>query len=250
MIGLSIMALVDEGRLRLEDRVKKLLPDVQFNGPVDDLSLWHLMTHTSGIGEGPTMRSFHDPIKELSRDQPENRPIAERYPDGIDIEQAPGTTGTTKTMDSHCWGKSSAALKIAQFTRLLDGRIFDPLGMANSSAIDRPYDELTTGYHRAPGHDEMDIFELMGTDPPDEQTIDGINIRGNYLYIATPGSGEVQSSLLDMSLYAAALMKKRAGSLRPETFSRMVALQHGHDERLLTLGLTFFRRRRFGRPYF
>ncbi len=91
MIGLSIMALVDEGRLRLEDRVKKLLPDVQFNGPVDDLSLWHLMTHTSGIGEGPTMRSFHDPIKELSRDQPENRPIAERYPDGIDIEQAPGT---------------------------------------------------------------------------------------------------------------------------------------------------------------
>jgi CubicO group peptidase (beta-lactamase class C family) len=35
MVGLCTMALVDEGKLRLEDRIVDLLPDVTFDGPAE-----------------------------------------------------------------------------------------------------------------------------------------------------------------------------------------------------------------------
>ena len=58
MVGLCTMALVDEGRLRLEDRVVDLLPDLKFEpafgGSAETMQVWHLLTHTGGIGEAPT----------------------------------------------------------------------------------------------------------------------------------------------------------------------------------------------------
>ena len=55
MVGLCAMALVDEGKLRLEDRVVDLLPEVAFEGPASAMTVRHLLTHTSGIGEAPTV---------------------------------------------------------------------------------------------------------------------------------------------------------------------------------------------------
>src|SRR2546422_10158570 len=48
MVGLCAMALVDEGRLSLEDRVVDHLPDLQFHGPAEAMTIRHLLTHTSG----------------------------------------------------------------------------------------------------------------------------------------------------------------------------------------------------------
>ena len=54
LTGLCAMALVDEGHLSLDSRVVDLLPDVAFDGPAEAMTLRHLLTHTSGIGEAPT----------------------------------------------------------------------------------------------------------------------------------------------------------------------------------------------------
>src|SRR5439155_14795028 len=60
MIGLCAMALVDEGKLALDSPLVDLLPDVRFDGPASSVTLWHLLTHTSGIGEAPTLQRLRD----------------------------------------------------------------------------------------------------------------------------------------------------------------------------------------------
>ena len=91
MVGMCTMALVDEGRLSLDDRVVDLLPDIELHGPAGRLSVRHLVTHTGGIGEAPTMASVTDPYGALWSDTPDVPPVSEAYPDGILIETTPGT---------------------------------------------------------------------------------------------------------------------------------------------------------------
>ena len=248
MVGLATMALVDEKRLDLEGRVQDLLPDLRFNGPAEALTVWHLMTHTSGIGEAPTMAGYLHPWDLLFVDEPETRPLAQRYPDGVDIEQVPGTHWHYQNHGFAILGEIVARTEGCTVAEALDRRVFQPLGMTQTDALDRPHADLTTGYHRRPGHDELDVMELLGADAPEEQPVDGTNIPGKYKYLGTPGAGEVQSTILDMARYAAALMDGGAGIVRRETFQRMASRQYGRDDRLMTWGLSFQRRRRFGRP--
>ena len=80
MVGMCTMALVDEGRLSLDDRVVELLPDITFHGPAETLAVRHLVTHTGGIGEAPTMASITDPYEALWSDTPDVPPISESLP--------------------------------------------------------------------------------------------------------------------------------------------------------------------------
>ncbi len=91
MVGLSAMALVDEGRLSLESRVPELLPDIQFKGQAEGLTVWHLLTHTGGIGEAPNPEDLARPFDKLFSDEPKQIPLAEAYDAGITIEVPPGT---------------------------------------------------------------------------------------------------------------------------------------------------------------
>ena len=91
MVCLCAMALVEEGQLRLDSHVRNLLPDLKLNGYSDELTLWHLLTHTGGIGEAPTVSDAADPIKVLWADSPDTPTLAEKYPDGITIDVKPGS---------------------------------------------------------------------------------------------------------------------------------------------------------------
>ncbi len=50
VLGTSAMAmlLIQDGKLRLEDKVSKYIPEFAANGK-DDVTVWNLMTHTSGL---------------------------------------------------------------------------------------------------------------------------------------------------------------------------------------------------------
>ena len=89
MVALCAMALVDEGKLSLDDLVVERLPDLTFHGPADTLAVRHLMTHTGGIGEAPTMDHVTKPFDVLWSDTSDVPPVGEAYPDGIVIEAAP-----------------------------------------------------------------------------------------------------------------------------------------------------------------
>ncbi|HEY8766249.1 MAG TPA: serine hydrolase domain-containing protein, partial [Dehalococcoidia bacterium] len=91
MVSLCLMALVDEDRLSLESRVADLLPDIEFKGHGETLTVWHLLTHTSGIGEAPNSEDLKKPFDLLFYETDPNVPLAELYTDGITIEAPPGT---------------------------------------------------------------------------------------------------------------------------------------------------------------
>jgi CubicO group peptidase (beta-lactamase class C family) len=56
IVAATILALADAGKLRLDDLVTRYLPDFRprlADGSVPDITLHHLLTHTSGLGVAP-----------------------------------------------------------------------------------------------------------------------------------------------------------------------------------------------------
>ncbi len=239
MVALSAMALVDEGRLALESPVADLLPDIQFKGTSDGLTVWHLLTHTGGIGEAPNPEDLARPFEKLFSDQPKQIPLAEAYDHGITIEVPPGTKWAYANHGYMMLGEIVSRIERADIQDVLHRRIFQPLGMKASDIRDEPHPGLSTGYHRAPGEDEAELLRRIGQEPPEEETVDGLNIRGNYTYVWDRPAGAVQSTIPDMARYASALLRQGGGIVRRETFQAMVSDQWRPDKRLPGWGLGF-----------
>lgn len=251
MVGLCAMALVDEGKLSLDDRVSDRLPDLKLRGPAETLAVRHLMTHTSGIGEAPTMDDFADPWgSALWSESPDVPGFREAYSKGIVIEAPPDTKWAYANHAFALLGEIVARTEGQPIEDVLRRRVFEPLGMENTDCLDQPHANLTTPYHRAPGHDERDILELLGKEIPSEKPVDGYNIRGRYQYIRPRAAGAVQSTIPDMAKYASALLNAGGGIVRPSTFEAMLTPHWQPDKRMSSMGLTFFMRQRFGRSTF
>ncbi len=246
MVGLCAMSLVEQGKIRLNDRVVDLLPDISFSGPVEGLHLRHLMTHTNGIGEAPSMDDYLDTGAALWSNSVAPVPVTEAYADGINIEVPAGTKWAYANHAFALLGEIIARIEGQRIEEVLREKIFDPLTMASSDCYDLMHPDLTVGYHHAPSHDELDVMALLGKEPPDEQTVDGHNIRGEYVYVGPRAAGAVQSTIHDMAKYASALLQKSAGIVSPETFDMMTSPQWCPDDRLMSLGLTFMRDEQFG----
>jgi CubicO group peptidase (beta-lactamase class C family) len=250
MVALCAMALVDEGRLSLDDRVVQRLPDVKFDGPADSLTVRHLLTHTGGIGEAPTEGDLADLDAILWSERDEVPGVPALYPNGIRIEVAPGTKWAYANHGFVLLGEIIARVEGEPIEEVLRRRIFEPLGMSDTDCLDRPHRTLTTGYHRAPDADQRELLQRAGRDVPEEETVDGHNIRGRYTYVRGRAAGAVQSTIPDMARYASALLRRGAGIVRPESFDAMTAPQWCPDERLQSIGLAFFRTPLFGRRTF
>ena len=248
--GLCAMALVDEGRLSVDDRVLDLLPEIAFHGPAETLNVWHLMTHTGGIGEAPTMANVFDPYTTLWSDVPEIPPISQSYPDGIEIEATPGTKWCYANHGLGLLGEIVARIEGSSIEEVMKRRVFDPLGMFATDLYDQPHPGLGTGYFHAPGHNELDLLELTGQDRMQYRTVDGYNIPGPYVYVGPRACGSIQSTILDMARFTSALLRRGGGIVKPETFDDMVAPHYCPDDRMISLGLTFQRIPRFGRRSF
>jgi len=250
MIALCAMALVDEGALAVEARVLDLLPDIELRGPSASLNVGHLMAHTGGIGEAPTMANLLDAWTLLFRDEPDTAPIAHAYADGIVVEMPPGAKWAYANHGYGLLGEIVSRAEERPIQEVLQRRVFGPLGMADTDCDDRPHADLTTGYHYPLGYDALDVVELLGQYPPDEESVDGHNVRGRFQYVHPRAAGAVQSTIGDMCKYATALLRKGAGIVRPSTFDRMVDGHWCPDERLVSWGLGFMRGPRFGHASF
>ena len=246
MVGLCAMALVEEGKLGLDDLLIDRLPDINFSGPADTVLIRHLMTHTNGIGEAPRMEQYLDTGAALWSDSSEPISISEAYADGIHIEVPAGTKWAYANHAFALLGEIVSRIEGQRIEEVLRQRIFGPLSMASTDCYDQMHPDLTVGYHHAPSHDDLDVMALLGKDPPEEQPVDGHNIRGEYVYVGPRAAGAVQSTIHDMARYASALLKKGAGIVSPETFDMMTSPQWCPDDRLMSLGLTFMRDEQFG----
>jgi CubicO group peptidase (beta-lactamase class C family) len=251
MTGLCTMALVDEGRLSLSGRVVDYLPEIAFDGPAARMTVHHLLTHTSGIGEAPTADALAETVDPNHAGGEGG--FSTMYADGIIVEAEPGTKRAYANHGYALLGEIIARAEDAPFADVLQRRVFEPLGMRDTTCTREVHTRATTGYHRAPNDDTRELLERAGRPVPHEETVDGHNVRGKAVANDHHGmlaAGAVQSTMPDMARYAAALLRRGGGIVRPETFDAMVAPQWCPDDRLVSWGLSFSRWRRAGRRAF
>ena len=250
MIALCTVALVDEGRLSLDDRLLDRIPELTCHGDGVSITVRHLLTHTSGIGEVPMPEDMRSPDSKLWSDTYDDDVLG-MFPQGVTIDVPPGTKWAYANFGYALLGEIVARVEGAHIADVVRRRVFEPLGMEHSDLLDRPHPDLTTGYHRAPDEDARELAARAGQELPDEPTVDGLNIRGRYLHVRGGGAaGAVQSTVPDMARYAAALLRRGGGIVRPTSFDAMVAPQWCPDDRLESWGLSFQRFERFGRRVF
>ncbi|HZZ36203.1 MAG TPA: serine hydrolase domain-containing protein [Caulobacteraceae bacterium] len=251
MVGLCAMALVDEGRLTLADRLVDHIPEVAIDGEAEAVTIRHLLTHTSGIGEVPTAKDVKTTQDTLWSAGPDSDVLG-LFPDGLTLDVTPGTKWSYANLGYALLGEIVSRIEGAPIAEVVERRVFRPLGMAGSDLLDRPHRDLSTPYHH-PLTEEAKAFNREKGIPfdEDETPVDGHNIRGEFKYIRGGGAaGAVQSTIPDMARYAAALLRQGGGIVRPETFAAMIAPQWAPDERLESWGLSFQRFRHFGVPIF
>jgi CubicO group peptidase (beta-lactamase class C family) len=253
MVGLCALAAVDDGKLRLDAPIAELLPDVRFIGPGGS-TVWHLLTHTSGIGEAPTMEALRDVANPDREAIPHAQEFHDLYPDGVIVEAEPGSKWAYCNNGYALLGEIlRRAEGGAELQEIMERRIWQPLGMQDTHILDEPHARLATGYHRAPNDDTRYQLTRAGIPIKDEPAVDGHNIRGKFtpdFNRAMRAAGGVQSTIPDMAKYASALLRRGAGIVRPETFDEMTAPQYAPAPHLTGWGLAFARAISAGRRTF
>jgi CubicO group peptidase (beta-lactamase class C family) len=250
MVGLCAMALVDEGKLDLDERLSAHIPELKFHGDGQAITIRHLLTHTSGIGEAAMPDEIREIDKTLWSDAPD-KDVLGLFSRGVTIEVPPGSKWSYANLGFALLGEIVARSEGLPIGEVLRRRIFAPLDMANSDLLDVPNPDLATGYHHVPNADARELAARSGTELPKETPVDGHNIRGTYKYIRGGGAaGAVQSTIYDMARYASLLLRRGAGIVKSETFDAMTSRQWSHDPRMEGWGLSFQLLTRFGLQMF
>jgi CubicO group peptidase (beta-lactamase class C family) len=241
--AVAVMQLAEEGRVDLDApanehlRAYRLVP----RRPAwRQASLRHLLTHTAGI---PDVRGVADLLAgdltpsggrpaQLSVKAGTPMPsLAEYYRKGLGVVVEPGTTFAYSNHGFTTLGQIVEDVSGMLLERYFRTRIFEPLGMADSSLVRsaRVASRLATGY-------------VMGRTGPKAVT--------DRDWIGAGGGG-VYSTPRDMARFAAALLGGGANDhgaiLRPTTLEVMFEHHYLPDPRLPGMGLGFFRRDVAGR---
>jgi serine-type D-Ala-D-Ala carboxypeptidase len=116
--AVAVLLLVEDGRISLDDRVRRHLP--QFEGVGKDSVTWrHLLTHTSGLPPGIVIRGSNprDRLQRLLRTR---------------LHTPPGRTVVYSDVGFVVLWAAAERVAGEPLERLLKRRVFDPLGMADT----------------------------------------------------------------------------------------------------------------------
>ncbi len=140
----ALMLLRDEGRLRLDDPVRKHLPWFEYRNPFSDgeqATVWNLLTHTSGLPRESAFPYWTD------RRFPTREQIREALADQEGLFE-PGADYQYSNLGLALAGEVVAAASGKSWADFVRGRILEPLGMTRSFVGPPPPDlpGLATGY--------------------------------------------------------------------------------------------------------
>lgn len=225
--AIAVMQLWEQGLVDLDApardylRAYRLIPaDAGFR-PV---TLRHLLTHTSGIGE---LRGLADLLlptlgSEVRRGRVPT--LAEYYARGLRIEAEPGTRFAYTDHGFATLGQIVEDVSGERFDCYLREHVFRPLGMESTdTARERAGARLATGY----------VLRSGGLEAVADREF------------ALGGAGFIYSTTRDMARYVAALLgggaNEHGSVLKPETLATMFEPQYQPDPRIPGIGLAFFR---------
>jgi len=197
--GVAILMLMDEGKVRLNDPVSRFIPE--FRGmkvgatrepSVREITIQDLLTHVSGLGSGPVSSAEMSKLPKKPTDTlSDSIPLLGSTP----LEFQPGSRWTYSPGAAFdTLGRVVEVASGLSFEKFLKTRLFDPLGMAETSF--HPQGELkariVTSYHRA--GDAM-------TKLPAEHRM--LNIYGSEY---SSGGGGFYSTISDYALFGQMLL--------------------------------------------
>jgi CubicO group peptidase (beta-lactamase class C family) len=187
--SMAIMLLAEDGRLRYDDRLLTFFP--QFPTWAAEISVRHLLHHTSGLPEYVQLFSSSAGIREWTREihGVTNEAVLERAMRLTGPEFPVGTQYAYSGMGYVLLAMIVAIVSGQSFADFLRAKIFDPLGMKHTVAYDQsrpPRHQLAHGYLQ-----EKDQFE-----------------RWDYPML-TVGDGGLFSTLDDLLLWDQALNTER-----------------------------------------
>src|SRR5262245_42854627 len=121
----AVMTLFDQGKFRLDDRVKKFQPAFTGDGR-DDVTVLHLLTHTSGLPDqlanNGELRKQHAPLAEFAKETMRTR-----------LDFAPGTRYQYSSMGILLAARMAEIISGTDILTLVDRSVFQPLGMKHSA---------------------------------------------------------------------------------------------------------------------
>ena len=121
----AVMTLFDQGKFRLDDRVKKFLPAFTGDGR-DEVTIRHLLTHTSGLPDqlanNNELRKQHAPLTEFAKEAIRTR-----------LDFAPGTRYQYSSMGILLAARIAELISGSDILTLVDRTVFQPLGMKHSA---------------------------------------------------------------------------------------------------------------------
>ncbi|WP_245664071.1 serine hydrolase domain-containing protein [Nocardia arthritidis] len=227
--AIAVMQLWERGVIDLDApasaylRAYRLVPTDPRFGPV---TVRHLLTHTSGVGETAHPRRVLQPdFGESVAPGDPVPPLSQYYRRGLRVHAEPGTRWTYTNHGYATLGQIVADVSGVPLADYLRERIFLPLGMSDTGLTPPAFAPT----RRAVGY-------TMRTHGPEEIT---------HREMITAGAASVYSTARDMSRYLTALLgggRNEYGSvLESSTLARMFAPQYQPDPRVPGMGLGFFR---------
>ncbi len=210
----SVMVLVEEGKIRLADRVAKLLPDFALGGGErEKITIEELLTHRAGLAADDPMALYVGMPKEIF-ERKYRQPLV----------NPPGSRFVYSDAGYEVLGelvRRISSLPLDEFARL---RIFEPLGMKETEfrpggkgrlPVSRiaPTEKITGAFRRGEVHDPR-AFALGG-------------VAGHAGLFSTAG---------DLARYAAAMLAGGGAVLSPAGVAAMTRPRSWGDGDLRALG--------------
>jgi CubicO group peptidase (beta-lactamase class C family) len=212
--AMAIMLLEEEGRLAYDDSVTGFLPELSRFG--DDLSIRHLLTHTSGLPD------YYDVMVQVSGvERPLTKHALDVFSDWGEPLFAPGERYEYSNPGYELLALIVERASGRSFPDFVEGRIFAPLGMTRSVVMDERGPRVAK---RALGYRKNgDGFEVYDDDPL------------NFIF----GSGGIYSTVEDLYRWDQALYGEQlvsAGTLaeafRPARYNSGEEYPYGFGWRL------------------
>jgi CubicO group peptidase (beta-lactamase class C family) len=180
-----ILQLVEEGKIKLDGKVTDYLPDYR-KDTGEKVTVHHLLNHTSGIPSYTGLPGF---IANESRNSYGVKDFVKKFASG-DLEYEPGSKFSYNNSGYFLLGAIIEQITGKPYARVLQERIFDPLGMKD------------TGYDL---HSPLIKKRAWGY----QKTVDGF-VNAAYLDMSVPyAAGSMYSTVEDLYKWDQALYENK-----------------------------------------
>jgi CubicO group peptidase (beta-lactamase class C family) len=217
----ALMTLLDQGKFRLDDRVKKFLPAFTSDGR-EAVTVRHLLTHTSGLPDqlanNGELRKKHAPLTDFVDEAVRTRP-----------EFAAGTRYQYSSMGILLAARIAELISGSDILSLVDRTVFQPLGMKHSAQ----------GLGRFK-REEMVSVQMDGAAPESgsgDPTAKEWDWNSPYWRNLGAPWGGTHASAPDLATFLDEILGARGRAVKPETARLMVKNQN--PEGLTARGLGF-----------